>query len=277
LPSAPGQPLRPSSRREDDVSLHLVAVRFQGLAACEQQRSPRQPAVPTRTRKHPRRGALLWEVDPARLGPAIQELSLLRTCRAVGESPHLDRPILAVELDRQKPRGIACGAPPRPDRGAACNALPRSSRRSGAWPASRPRDRRLHAAGSPDTPCAWSDLDSRAPRLVGDRSTRLAAAAGRLASQRLSTRTWVRPLCAAACNLDARDRFEGSRLITSPNPRACNGRCQSAMAAHGATLRPAASAKRIASNVGTGCSCPRIESEERNDRRVYAFRRSRSV
>ena len=59
----------------------------------------------------PRRSAmLLWKVDPARLGPALQELSLLGAWRAVGESADLDRSALTVELDRQEPLGIACGA-----------------------------------------------------------------------------------------------------------------------------------------------------------------------
>jgi hypothetical protein len=53
---------------------------------------------------------LLWEVDPACLGPALKELSLLGTRHAIGESANLDRPAPMVELDRQKPLGIACGA-----------------------------------------------------------------------------------------------------------------------------------------------------------------------
>ena len=74
------------------------------------------PAVKERTsplatpRAASRSAVLLWEVDPARFGPALQELSLLGTWRAVGESADLGRSVLTVELDGQEPLGIACGA-----------------------------------------------------------------------------------------------------------------------------------------------------------------------
>src|SRR5262249_28857149 len=167
------------------------------------------PAGPS-TRAASRRGALLWEVDPARLGPALQELSLLNTWRAVGESPDLYRPVLTVQLDRQKPLGIACGAAAqRPDRRVPCNALCRVARDAVVH---GPRLRHQIAG------CTQLDhqillalgaiLGRRAPRPVCDRSTRPAAAAGHLACQRLSTRTGVRRLRAAACGLDTLDRFE---------------------------------------------------------------------
>src|SRR5262249_46855371 len=138
-------------------------------------------ASPRAPRADSRRGALLWEVDPAGHGPALQELSLLGTWRTVGEPANLDRPALTVELDRQKPLGMACGAATRSRRALQCT-LPRSSRRSGAWPASRPRDRRPYAAGSPDTPRAWSDpwppgsttsLRSQPPATCRRRTSRL--------------------------------------------------------------------------------------------------------
>src|SRR5262245_5828051 len=57
-----------------------------------------------------RRGVLLWEFDRARPGPSLQELSLLCARCAVGETAHLDRPLLTVQLDRQEPLGIARSA-----------------------------------------------------------------------------------------------------------------------------------------------------------------------
>src|SRR5262245_13919432 len=55
------------------------------------------------------RGVLL-EINPARLGPALQELSLLRTCRAIGESANLDRPALTIKLDCQQPLDVTRSA-----------------------------------------------------------------------------------------------------------------------------------------------------------------------
>src|SRR5262245_59807982 len=55
------------------------------------------------------RGVLL-EIYPARLRPALQELSLLQTCRAVGESANLDRPVLTIKLDCQQPLDVARSA-----------------------------------------------------------------------------------------------------------------------------------------------------------------------
>jgi hypothetical protein len=53
---------------------------------------------------------LLWEHDPARFGPPLQDPALLGVRRAVGKSTDLDRPALTVEFDRQQPVGIASGS-----------------------------------------------------------------------------------------------------------------------------------------------------------------------
>src|SRR5205823_1901881 len=57
-------------------------------------------------------------------------------------------------------------------------------------------------------------LDRRTPRPVCDRSARPAAVAGRLACQGLTAHAGLRPLRAAACNLDTPDRFKVAMPFT---------------------------------------------------------------
>ncbi len=156
------------------------------------------PALPIlREEEH---ALALWEVGPARFVPSLQKLSLLGTWRAVGESSNLDHPVLTVQLDRQEPLGMACGAAAqRPDRRMPCNALCRVARDAVV------RGARLgHEIGG----CTQlghqillalgTILGRRAPRRVWDPSTRPGAAAGRRACRRLSTRTGLRCLRAVA-------------------------------------------------------------------------------
>ena len=65
-----------------------------GPSSCDIAKVPIISALPTG-------GAMLGDVDPACLGPALQELSLVGMRRAVGKSADLDRPLMTIELDRQ--------------------------------------------------------------------------------------------------------------------------------------------------------------------------------
>ena len=216
----------------------LLTVRVWSAQFCTRPQGPRAAS---------RRGVLLWEVDPARLGPALQELSLLGTCRAVGEAPNLDRRVSTGRA--RSSRAARCclrrdGVATRSTRAQQC-ILPCSSRRSGACPASQPRDQRPCAAGSPDTArsCGLSWLSGSTTSRRSQHPTTCLPRPGRVPT-RVHAHGPAPPPRAGPCGVDTLDRLE----VTMPLAHLPAQRSKRAAFETERPIAPAAVPKVVAKN-----------------------------